>query len=266
MELPTIISIHGLSSAFRTLTVVPLPVRESKDLSSSLPWFPVVGLFMGFILWGIAFLWRLMPFGQWAAGAAIILLIFETGFTRGLHLDGLADWADSLGGLHTREKRLEIMRDSKVGAFGVMALIILLIAKWVLFERIISSESMIWFILIPVISRDMLVELITTLPYARSGSGMGKAFVEGASQKHRWISHAFCLIFCIPFGPLGLIFWGLAFIVTRIFGKRCRKAFGGITGDLMGTENEMIEWILLFLCAVPAGRVLGYTGWGWMLF
>ena len=96
------------------------------------------------------------------------------------------------------------MKDSHVGTFGVLALILILMAKWMALERIVSSGSMIWIILLLIISRDMMVELIVTLPYARTGQGMGKAFVDSASQRHRLFSHMLGLLFCIVFGPLGL--------------------------------------------------------------
>ena len=259
------IRIQGFSTALKTLTVIPWPDRERENLASSLPWFPVIGLILGLMLYILARLWGLfLPHGQWPAGAAMAILAAEIGFTRALHLDGLADWADSLGGMYTREKRLDIMKDSHVGAFGAIVLILMLMTKWIVFERILSTGSIIWLMLIPVISRDMMVELITSLPYARSGYGMGKDFVEGASLRHRITSHGIGLILCIPMGPLGLLFWILALFVTRIFRRRCLKGFGGITGDLLGTANEMIELFLLIVCALPGEYILHYTGWGWI--
>jgi adenosylcobinamide-GDP ribazoletransferase len=258
-------TIQGLLTSFRTLTILSWPGRESEDLSTALPWFPVVGFVLGLILYGIARAWGYLPFGPWYAGSAIIVLAAEVWLTRGLHLDGLADWADSIGGSLSRAKRLEIMRDSHMGAFGVLALVISLTAKWLAFERLIAAGSLIWAIIALVISRDMMVELITTLPYARSGDGMGKIFVEGATSGHRLVSHGLCLILCLPFGLLGFAFWGLAMIITWIFRRRCRKEFGGITGDLLGTANEMVEVVLLFLCALPGMHIRTITGWAWIL-
>ncbi|MBN1847675.1 MAG: adenosylcobinamide-GDP ribazoletransferase [Deltaproteobacteria bacterium] len=240
--------IHGLLSAFRTLTILSWPGRESKDLSSALPWFPVAGAVLGLFLYALTCLGMLLPFDPWHRGMAVGVLLAGVWLTRGLHLDGLADWADSIGSF-SRERRLEIMKDSHIGAFGVMALILLLMTKWLAYERLLSSGSMVWILIIMAISRSMMVELITTLPYARTGDGMGRPFVEGASLRYRLISHIVCLLFCLPFGPMGFVLWGLALILTRIFRKRCQKGFGGITGDLLGTANEMVEVVLLFLCA-----------------
>jgi len=157
------------------------------------------------------------------------------------------------------------MRDPGVGAFGVLALILALTAKWIAFERIVASGSMLWIILILIFSRDMMVELIATLPYARSGRGMGRDFVAGASPGRRFISHGLGLIFSIPFGPIGPALFLLSILLTRAYGRRCQKIFRGITGDLLGTWNEVLEVILLLLCALPGKDILCYTGWGWVL-
>ena len=257
--------IRGLGGALTTLTLISWPGKESEDLSTSLPWFPAVGLFLGMILCGIGYAWtRLLP-GQWLAGAALLIVGVEVWLTRGLHLDGLADWADSIGGFQEREKRLAIMKDTSLGAFGVLALILALMARWVAFERILGAGSFIWLLPIFALSRGMMVYLITTLPYARAEEGMAKPFVKGASPKHRLASHLICLGICLPFGPLGLAFFVFAGFVTWLFKVRCLKRFGGITGDLLGTANEMVEICLLLICALPGKSILNYTGWAWVL-
>ena len=265
--------LKGLGTAIRTLTVIPWPWGESRNLSQSLPWFPVVGLFLGLILYAFGYLWSVLPFGGWTAGGALLAVLLDVWLTRGLHLDGLADWADSIGGNLDRERRLEIMKDVNLGAFGVLALVLALMAKWLVFEKLISggvsadvsagasADAFLWVVVIYALSRSMMVELITTLPYARSGEGMAKPFVSGASMKHRAVSHAVCLGLCIPFGPAGILLFVFSALITVIFRKRCRSRFGGITGDLLGTANEMGEIILLFVCALFSDTVMGFTGW-----
>lgn len=256
---------HDLGTAFRTLTVISWPWGESKNLSTSLPWFPIVGLILGLILYTIVHLLRMLPFGKWTAGAAFLVLLLDVWLTRGLHLDGLADWADSIGGNLESKRRLEIMRDVHLGAFGVLALVLALMAKWLSFEKMISSGAFIYIVVICALSRSMMVELITTLPYARSGEGMAKAFIKGASLKYRLVSHAICFVICIPFGPPGIVFFGLAALITALFRRRCRSRFGGITGDLLGTANVMVEICLIFVCALFSNTILDYTGWMWII-
>lgn len=254
----------GLLTAFRTLTIISWPGKEDNDLAGSLPWFPVVGLILGLILYVLAVVWSVMSV-EWIWGAALILLVAEVWVTKGLHLDGLADWADSIGGFLQKEKRLEIMKDKHMGAFGVIVLIIALMAKLLAFGQILSSGSFVWVILVMVISRGMMVELMTTLPYARSGEGMARPFVKSAGQKHRVVSHLLTFICCLLFGPVGILFFILSWVIIFVFGRRCLKVFGGITGDLLGTSNEMIEIILLFICSFLGSSLLSYTGWGWIV-
>jgi adenosylcobinamide-GDP ribazoletransferase len=223
----------------------------------------VVGLLLGLILYGTALLWELLSFSDWPAACALILLAGGVWLTRGLHLDGLADWADSMGG-HGREKRLAIMKDVSLGAFGVMALTLALLIKWVLYQRLVVSGTIIWIIPSLILSRSMLVELQTTLPYARAEGGMAGPFIEGAAGKHRTISHGVTLVLCLCFGPMGLILYATAWLFVRVFRSRCRKQFGGITGDLLGTANEMVETLVLFVCALLGKDLVSHVGWSWI--
>jgi adenosylcobinamide-GDP ribazoletransferase len=256
--------LDGLGTAVKTLTAIPWRGRESEDFSSSLPWFPFVGLLLGGLLYGLSLPWKLLPVTPWSAGTAILLAAADVCLTRGLHFDGLADWADSIGGLFQRDKRLAIMKDVSLGTFGGLALILALLAKWAAFERIISCGAGIWLIPVFIISRTMMVELMTTLTYARTGEGMGRPFVTKASARQRVLSHMAAVVLCIPFGPCLLPLFGLGWIETWLFGIRCRHAFGGITGDLLGTADEMVEITLLMTCAFLGDGLSSYTGWGWL--
>ena len=258
------LSLDGLGTALKTLTIIPWQGRASEDFASSLYWFPFIGLLIGTILYGLSLLWLLLPFTPWPAGLALLFVVADICVTRGLHFDGLADWADSIGGLLQREKRLSIMKDVSLGTFGVLALIVDLLFKWIAFERLISCGTAVWVIPVFIISRNMLVELMTTLPYARSEEGMGRPFVMQASTRHRIFSHLATAALCVPFGPFFLFLFCLGWLETWIFGIRCKHQFGGITGDLLGTVNEMVEVTLLMICALSGEALLSFTGWGWI--
>jgi len=259
------IFLKGLGTALKTLTAIPWSGTESEDFAAALPWFPVIGLLIGGILYGITLSCTHLPLSPWPAGIALLLVVADICLTRGLHLDGVADWADSLGGLFHREKRLSIMKDSSLGTFGVLALIVTLLLKWIAFERLISLGSAVWIPPIFILSRDMMVELMTTLPYARAEEGMGRPFVVQATLRHRILSHGLTLVMGICLGPFFLILFCLSWLETVCFGRRCRDVFGGITGDLLGTANEMVEITLLMICAFPGKSLNGLTGWVWIL-
>jgi len=255
----------GLIKAIRTLTIIPVPGNESEDFSSSLPWFPFIGLILGLALYGVAFIWSRVMVIDWPEGGAVILVAAQVILTRGLHLDGLADWADAVGGHRQREKRLAIMKDPHVGAFGVLALIIVLMLKWVAFKRLLFFGSFIWLLPVSIISRGMMAELISVLPYARPVKGMAQPFVKDASPKQRVMNLTVSFCACLYFGPAGLLMLGAGWMIAMSLGMWYRRGFGGITGDLLGTANEIIETIIIMICALPGELILRHTGWGWLL-
>jgi adenosylcobinamide-GDP ribazoletransferase len=253
----------GLGTAIRTLTSIPVPGGGEKDLSAALPLFPIVGLVLGAILWLSGILWSLLPFPQWSSGCALLMVILDVLLTRGLHLDGLADWADSMGSFE-RDRRLAIMKDTGTGAFGTIAIILCLLTKWVALERIIFSGALFWIMPVMVISRAMMVELMTTMSYARRGEGMARPFVENAGKGRRVISLIIASVLCLVSGPIGMGLFIIAWIIAWVFRAYCIDRFGGITGDLLGASDEIIEVTLLALCAIAGGYISGLMGWGWM--
>ena len=132
---------RGLVTAIRTLTSLPCPGREADKMTSALPWFPVVGLLLGGLLYGVSACTQWLTRGLWPEASAIVVLICAALFTGGLHLDGLADWADGFWGGRTKEKTLAIMKDSAVGSFGAVALICALLAKWVCLTRLLADGA-----------------------------------------------------------------------------------------------------------------------------
>ncbi|MBN2125736.1 MAG: adenosylcobinamide-GDP ribazoletransferase [Deltaproteobacteria bacterium] len=252
---------RGLVSAIRTLTLLPAPGKDSEDLSESLPWFPAVGLLVGAGLWCLAEGWSRVPCGEWTAGGAMLLLVSDVLLTRGLHLDGLADWADARGGSREREGRLSIMKDSRIGAFGSIALLLVVLGKWVAFERMFLYGSFLGLIPAQIIPRAMMVELMCTMPYARQEAGTAQPFVAGASSGRRLWTLLIALFFCLCFGPGAGALFAVGWVITRILAGSFKRNFGGVTGDLLGAAHEMVETMLLILCALGADAFPFNLGW-----
>jgi adenosylcobinamide-GDP ribazoletransferase len=256
---------RGLITAFRTLTILPVPGREASEPAASLPFFPLVGGVLGLILWGISLSNGLFPGGGWPAGVAAFMLVTGSLITRGLHLDGFADCIDAVGGARDRERRLAIMKDTRLGAFGAIGLILLLVAKWVALTRLVSSGTAVWVILVLAVSRTMQVDLAVRLPYARREGGTGHPYVTGAAPWHLVVAATAAVGIALGgYGPLGLGVLGAGVGINRLFGLWCRSRLGGITGDLLGAGNEVVEVCLLFLLAAPGPRLLAYSGWSWI--
>ncbi len=257
-------SLKGLGTALRTLTIIPCDRSGGDDFGSSLMWFPFVGTVLGLILYAIGWIWMRLPFSPWPALAALLMMGAEIWLTRGLHLDGLADWADSIGGGGQRVRRLAIMKDTSVGAFGVLALILALLGKWIAFERLLCSGTSIWVVPVLCLSRAVMAGLLMALPYARAEGGMGKPFVATGAPIRRTPVYGLTLAVCLMLGPLGVLLGAAGYLQAALFKTRIRHAFGGITGDLLGTANEMVELTFLVLLAVPGKGLLAYTGWNWL--
>lgn len=240
--------ISGLASAIRTLTILPVPGKQTADIASGKPWFPVVGALIGVMLALIGWLVFLAT-GGWNEAAAIAVLAAGAVLTRGLHLDGLSDWADGFWGGYTPQKRLSIMKDSCVGAFGAIALVIVLVAKWIALTRILAGGGWTWLVAAGVLSRTMQVALAYLQPYARSEGGTGHGFVTKSDGRRTGVSMlvAAALLALTVQGVVGLlVVVAGGVLITVLFGWWCRRAVGGVTGDLLGACSEFVElWALM---------------------
>jgi len=262
----------GLTNAIRTLTILPLPGdpgeagAASSGMATALTWFPCVGLVLGAGLFGLTLLAGFLPGGGWAGGAALVVVAGGVLLTRGLHLDGLADAADAWGSLASREKMLVIMKDSRVGTFGVLAIVVILAAKWIAVARLVESGTAVWIVAAYVVSRAAQVELACALPYAREGGGTAEGFVKGARLSHRLGAWALAILITVAaLGPSGAVALLGGWIVARALGWRFVKMFGGVTGDLLGAASEIVETTVLFACAAAGASLASWTGWGVVL-
>jgi len=212
-------------------------------MSDSLPYFPLVGAVIGLLVTAIA--WIVGGKFGWPLGAGILCVASTSFITRGLHLDGLADVFDSLGA-GTIIRRLEIMKDPRIGSFGVVALTIVLVMKFVAIARLAGAGQYLLLAVPFVLSRAMQVHLIVTLPYARAEGGIGWSFVEGSTMYHFIISYVVALMLCFVFGNvIGVVVAVATCLCTSLLAQWMRSMFGGVTGDLVGMGSELVESIVL---------------------
>jgi adenosylcobinamide-GDP ribazoletransferase len=232
--------------ALTFLTVFPWPrLREVSpgDLARSLFWFPWVGVLLGLIYWGAGVL--LIRFFLPPAAAALLLLLTVL-LTRSLHLDGLADTVDGLGGGRSPEDRLAIMKDSRLGAFGAVSLVLVLLLKFAFLQTLLNLTMTRSLILFPLISRWGLVLLAGLAPYARPGGGLGQAMTEGATTPLIAGATAAALVLSFLAGGIpGPIILGLAGLGVWALSCYCRRTLQGITGDVYGAAAELLETFVL---------------------
>ena len=249
----------GLVAAMRTLTVVPTPGRAVEPISAALPWFAVVGAALGVILYGISALAGSPTIGGWPEAAALAVVVGGIVLTGALHLDGLADWADALGGA-SAERRLEIMKDPRAGAFGVLAVVAIVLCKWMALTRLGPSGAL-WLVTAYVASRTVMVDLAVRLPYARPQGGTAAALVRSARPRHLVICGTSALVLVIAVaGAAGIAALALGWLIGALFGRWCRRRVGGVTGDLLGAASELVETSILLLAAFALDR-LGADVW-----
>jgi adenosylcobinamide-GDP ribazoletransferase len=229
--------------ACRYLTLVPLPpTAAAGDLGRAAGWFPVVGLFLGLGLAGADLVaGRLVP--PLLGGVLVVALwAWATG---GLHLDGLADAADGLGGGFSREERLAIMRDTATGAYGVTAVVLVLAVKAVALGGLPAGLSWRALLLAPVLGRAAPLLLARLCPPARA-EGSGHAFALTAGAGGLGAAGIVAVAVAVGgLGPWGLLPIGLAAVTAGAFAAYLRSRLGGLTGDCLGALVETTEALTL---------------------
>ena len=239
-------------AALRFLSVLPAPgsaLLFDKDETApqfviGYEYFPVVGLLLALLSWLAVLLFsRLIP--QLALAALLVVtLVMLTG---GLHLDGLMDTCDGLFGGRTRERKLEIMRDSRVGSFGVLGALCILLLKFALLASIPVSSLPLALLLILPISRWSMVLALSAFPPARP-TGLGAAYHHTITTRRLLITGLIALLIALIAGRLiGLLAWITSSIVALLIGAWITKKIGGLTGDSCGAINEIVEVMTLLM-------------------
>ncbi len=245
----------GLLYALRFLTIIPVPYKQGENMAKvggSAAFFPVAGLLIGTLLFGAERLFNLLFIPEVNAALICLLWIVISG---GLHLDGLADLADGLGGGRTKEEKLSIMKDSRSGAFGVLALVILVLLKWSLIIQMMTEGNQFYLILIPMSARWITMNFIVMFPSARK-EGMGSFFKKHMGVWKPVIAGIFTLTIVFILGGLPAILICLTtLLLLGIAALIISRILGGLTGDAYGSLIETGEVLMMLLIPV-ALRVL----------
>lgn len=184
---------------------------------------------------------------------AFLLVLLSLVLSGGLHMDGLADVADAYFSYQEKEKRLEIMGDPHIGAFGAMALILTIAGKIIIVSETVLTVSLWMILFIPVFSRIGLLLLFSTTPSAKS-SGLAAFFQQKTDRQKMagwgllWLAAAMAILVLVMGWQMAVAIFFPFMLVTLFYRQWCRKNFGGVTGDLFGTYVEGMElllWIIL---------------------
>ncbi|MBW7473187.1 adenosylcobinamide-GDP ribazoletransferase [Paenibacillus oenotherae] len=251
--------LQAVGCAFQLMTRVPVPVSipfTPQILARSVVYYPLVGAVIGGITgcagWLLAAYVPPMP-------AAVLLLVLWIALSGALHLDGLMDTADGVLSHRTRERMLDIMKDSRVGAMGVIAALLLLLFKFSVIATLLDGGE--WTAAAPLVaaacmySRLWIVIAIGMWPFARPKEGLAAMFAEvgygqllGMIVLHAGILAAGYAVLDIPLSSF-LAITAVQAVITVMTGLLVTiwlsRKLGGLTGDTYGALNEILESVLL---------------------
>jgi adenosylcobinamide-GDP ribazoletransferase len=241
--------------AWRFLTAIPVGRRDLaiERPGRSMAWFPLVGLIIGALLVLVdSALVRLLP----SLPATALLLVTWVAITGALHLDGFIDCCDGLLVPKPAEQRLEIMKDSRVGAFGVVGAICLLLMKFSGLAALAPDERLGWLLIVPALSRWTMVWAAWRYPSARH-YGLAVWFRQGVGWSHVVIAAGTALLAAlIVRGLAGLVTFAAVWLFALIFVVWVQRRIPGLTGDVYGAMNELSEVVGLLLATALASLVL----------
>lgn len=254
---------RSLLGALRFLTLLPVPAGEGGSDGRMVQWFPLVGLVVG----GLSCAVGAVAGWLWGEGARPIAVVLSlAAITGGLHLDGLSDTFDAMLSWQPRERKLAIMKDSRIGAMGALALIAVLALKvaWV------GAPGEHWWrnvLLATVVSRWAMAHGLAHFPSARPG-GLGDSLRGAALRRSVWVAAAQGAALLVAASLVGLpvemfgaalIRTGIALAITlaavHLIFHSWSRALGGLTGDTYGAGCELAEVVML--AALSAAQRLG---------
>lgn len=246
----------SLRHAWAFLTRLPGGAHPADDraLGASVPWFPVVGAVLGLLIGGVyAGMYELVS----PTTAAIMAVLVGVVITGAFHEDGLADTADSLGG-YAPQRRLEIMKDSRIGTFGALALVFSVLVRVVGLAGLSATDGIVALVLAHTIGRSLATIVMVTTPPA-APEGLGQTYTQHLP------SAAVGAMGLIVFGcgavggPAALVGYTAAAVGAALVVLLARRAYGGTTGDVLGAIEQIGEMAVL----TAAARLVVDHGWAW---
>ena len=243
--------------AWHFLTAIPISRSHHEptaaELATSMAWYSTVGLMIGGLL-ALADIGLRYLFAPEIVNVLLIVLLVM--LTRGLHQDGLADTLDGLAGGRTAADRWPIMRDPRVGAIGATGLFLSLMLRYAGLLTLPQPLRLPVLICMPALGRWAMVAVAWSSCYARSEGGLAASFLTHLSLHHVLLS-SLVLAVALATGlglPAALATMATGLGLVALVRRGCKKWFDGVTGDLLGATNELIE--ILFLLLIPV-LVLG---------
>jgi len=237
--------------AFSLLTILPIPfgwLDAKRTPARAMAAYPFVGLVLGGLLM-LAY-WVFQAILPPLVSTALIVVTWAV-LTGGLHLDGWADCCDALPATVSRERRLEILQDPRLGSFGGIGLVLLLMCKFAAVASLPpgNAAQVAALILAPTLGRWAIVNVAAVFPLARP-DGMAAHFRAGLSRRELiWVALTVALV-CGAAGWGGLMAFVATVLTAVLMGRWATSCLGGVTGDVYGAACELVEVVVLVLACI----------------
>jgi len=233
---------------FLTRLPVPRSLNSSEaDIGKAAAFFPLVGVIVG---GGAALMFLALQKILPLPASVLCAVIFAAFLTNGFHEDGLADSFDGFGGGWTKDRVLEIMRDSRIGTYGTLALIFLILGKLTFLSSLPPGQIWRWLIVAHTAARWTTLPLCLWLPYARA-EGQGKLVAKQVSTFEIMTATVTLLLvlWLLPW-QAALATLLVAALLTVLSGLYFRARLNGITGDCLGATNQLTEVALCMMALI----------------
>jgi adenosylcobinamide-GDP ribazoletransferase len=244
------VSASGFLGALQFLTRLPVPTGAYR-LEASVPWLPVVGLLLGAILAVVDLGLRWLEAGPLLASTLLVVLLL--GLSGALHADGLMDTSDAVFAHATPERRLEIMRDPRVGSFGVVALVAVVAIKIAALDALPATAWTVMLLLAPMLGRWSIVLVATAFPYGRE-AGLGAPLKAAATMRMLGLATIVPLVACALGGAPGWLSAVVAAAAALAIGRWLMRLLPGLTGDCYGAICEVVEALVWLSASLVAAR------------
>ncbi len=239
--------------AVQFLTRLPVPgvlSNSEAELGKAAGFFPLIGVIVG---GGAALVSVLLQWVFPVSASVLCAMVFAAFITNGFHEDGLADTFDGFGGGWTKDRVLEIMRDSRIGTYGTLALVFLVLGKLTFLSSLPQGQIWRWLIVAHTAARWTILPLCAWLPYARA-DGQGKLVAKQVGALELLTATATLIVaFLLLPWRAALAALLVTSLVTLLSGLYFRARLEGITGDCLGATNQLTE-VGLYLTAVVLFR------------
>jgi adenosylcobinamide-GDP ribazoletransferase len=240
--------VRELLAAVQFLTRIPVPAYrfEPDMVIGSAKLFPIVGALVG--IGAIALEWVVRP--HLSSGlVALVVLVYLSMITGGLHEDGLADTFDGLGAGGQKKRMLDIMRDSRIGSFGTLAIVFSVLGRWLLLSSIAPEKFAFYVLTAQVLSRWTALPLAAFMPSART-DGLGEKLANKVSISSLAVGTTLAFgIVWVALRSQMLVPVAAVIAVIILSGLVYKVKLGGVTGDCFGASNQLAE-MAVYLCAV----------------